>query len=257
MPAQRVAGVLGGVAFALDAMHGAGLFHLDLRPSGIIVAHGDTGEDGYLVDFAAPLLGPWAPPAEYGAPELANGGRVGAAADVYSVAALAFEMLTGVSPFESGGPIPALTVEEAGHGSRSGVQLAPEIRAVVVRSLATDPAARHKSAGELIRELLLARTDGPGWVRRVARKVRDSLFPVPPPASRPPPPPEDARAHTSAPATYAPHASRPQQQPPQRERGKPTVRVAPASDAAPPSERLPSEGEERGRPTVKVTPPSE
>lgn len=103
LPAGRVRSILGQLAAALDAAHGAGLLHLDVRPERVLL----TG--GGLVKLAglglAKLQGPR--PAErveprrapYLAPELILGDPPGPPTDLYALAALGFELLTGQPPY--------------------------------------------------------------------------------------------------------------------------------------------------------------
>lgn len=102
----RTFALLDGIAAGLDAMHGAGVGHLDLKPSNVILRDHDplTGHAGtpVLVDFglAGRALRPGCGTSSYGAPEiwglLPKGHKpTPMAADVYAFGCLAFEVLTG------------------------------------------------------------------------------------------------------------------------------------------------------------------
>jgi serine/threonine protein kinase len=108
----RAARIAAQIASALEVAHEKGLIHRDVKPSNMIV----TPEDHvYLTDFgltkregsaegltmAAHLLGT----IDYVAPEQIEGDEPGALGDVYGLACVLFEMLTGAAPFagEKGG----------------------------------------------------------------------------------------------------------------------------------------------------------
>src|ERR1700757_2451664 len=102
----RAARIIAQVASALDAAHAEGLVHRDVKPENVLLAANDFA---YLVDFGiahaggdasvtggGPLIGSCA----YMAPERFNGARVGPQTDVYSLACVLYECLTGRPPFE-------------------------------------------------------------------------------------------------------------------------------------------------------------
>lgn len=156
-PAQA-AGITAQVASALDAAHADGLVHRDVKPENALLT-----QDGfaYLVDFglarahgdpsvtaAGPLIGSCA----YMAPERFNGAWVGPQTDVYSLACVLYECLTGQAPFE-GMELPQLISAHL-HSPpprpsimRRGIDKAFDD--VIARGMAKDPAARFASAGEL------------------------------------------------------------------------------------------------------------
>ena len=108
----RAARIAAQIASALEVAHEKGLIHRDVKPSNAIL----TSEDHvYLTDFgltkradshsgftgAAQMLGT----IDYVAPEQIEGGESNPRGDVYGLACVLFEMLTGAAPFagESGG----------------------------------------------------------------------------------------------------------------------------------------------------------
>ncbi len=110
MSPQKAVRVIEQVAAALDAAHKSGLVHRDVKPSNMLM----VGEDFvYLIDFGLVheanagrltltniALGSPA----YMAPERFSGGKiVDARADVYSLACVLYECLTGRLPFSGGG----------------------------------------------------------------------------------------------------------------------------------------------------------
>src|SRR6201996_1425170 len=112
---QRAVNLLGQVAQALDAAHADNLVHRDIKPSNILVTSSDFV---YVVDFgiARPvggrqtsltITGTTIGTLDYMAPERFAGHAVDARADVYSLACVLHECLTGAPPFE-GEDLPAL-----------------------------------------------------------------------------------------------------------------------------------------------------
>ncbi len=174
------------VARALDQVHAQGIVHRDIKPENILV-----GADGAprIVDFglarfllregsltaSSELLGTPA----YMAPEQADGRarQAGPAADVYSLGATLFFVLTGRAPFLG---VNAIAVFEqlltacapTPSSLVSGVPRALE--AVVMRCLEKDAAARYPTAGALADALNLV--DRP--VRGGARGHRRALGPA-------------------------------------------------------------------------------
>ncbi len=158
-PAQA-ASITAQVASALDAAHADGLVHRDVKPENVLLTPDNFA---YLVDFGiayaggdpsltagGPLIGSCA----YMAPERFSGTWVGPQTDVYSLACVLYECLTGQPPFE-GTEIPHLisahlfTPPPRPSIMRRGIDKAFDD--VIARGMAKDPAARFSSAGELAR----------------------------------------------------------------------------------------------------------
>ncbi|MDP8967126.1 MAG: serine/threonine protein kinase, partial [Actinomycetota bacterium] len=107
LPAQRAAAIVAQVASALDAAHGAGLVHRDVKPANVLLAR--DGDHAYLSDFGlmraldpqVPLTdsGRWMGTVDFAAPEQLQGERVDARSDVYSLGCVLFAALTGAPPF--------------------------------------------------------------------------------------------------------------------------------------------------------------
>jgi len=87
------------------------------------------------------------------------GHHVGRAADRYSLASIAYEMLTGVIPFDGEGLMELLYAQvhrEPSPPSARNPSLGPQVDAVVMRGLAKDPAARWDSCTQFVDELAAA-----------------------------------------------------------------------------------------------------
>jgi serine/threonine protein kinase len=185
----RAASITAQVAAALDAAHAEGLVHRDVKPENVLLTHDDFA---YLVDFgiahaggdgsvtaSGSLIGSCA----YMAPERFNGGRVGPQADVYSLACVLYECLTGRPPFERDELPQLMSAHLFSPPPRPSIMRRGIGRAfdeVIARGMAKQPAARFSSAGELARAATAAAStaDAPAPVA-----VRPS--PSPPTSTRP------------------------------------------------------------------------
>jgi serine/threonine-protein kinase len=157
---QRAVYLISQVAEALDAAHADHLVHRDIKPSNILVTSSDFV---YVVDFGiarafggrqTPLtvtgvtVGTW----QYMAPERFTGHDIDGRADVYSLACVLHECLTGAPPFGDR-DLPALMYAQLYFGppeASSLVEGVPRaLDAVIARGMAKDPKDRFATAGAL------------------------------------------------------------------------------------------------------------
>ncbi|MFT3661599.1 MAG: serine/threonine-protein kinase [Gordonia sp. (in: high G+C Gram-positive bacteria)] len=153
-PAEAVA-LIEQMAAALDAAHQAGLVHRDVKPENVLI----TGADfAYLVDFGVAhadtdthltRTGTAVGSVAYMAPEQFEDGSVTAAADVYALAAVLFELLTARKPYP-GESISTITkgllFDPIPVASRINPAITPAMDAVLAWGLDKDPARRCPSA---------------------------------------------------------------------------------------------------------------
>ncbi|HKP63309.1 MAG TPA: serine/threonine-protein kinase [Polyangiales bacterium] len=153
---KRVLRILRQVAGALDHLHGQGIVHRDVKPANIMVDP-DANDAVKLLDFGiairegtsdtglgAGLLGTPA----YMAPEQVEGSGCGKSADLYALAALALELLTGKPPYDYPSlnlVLAAVLHERPGLPSSRGIQI-EGLDEVMERALAREPSARYGSA---------------------------------------------------------------------------------------------------------------
>jgi serine/threonine-protein kinase len=156
----RVARIIEQLAGALAAAHAVGIIHRDLKPENIIYdAKAGTAR---LLDFGIARdaqddpaerltrTGFFVGSLNYVAPEALSGALVGEAADIYSLATIAYYLLTGEHPHGGRSPRevfqqlltqPARPIRQTGTGAR----LSEAVEAAIMKSLSRDPAARHPS----------------------------------------------------------------------------------------------------------------
>ncbi|MGI5218955.1 WD40 repeat domain-containing serine/threonine protein kinase [Nocardia sp. CA-290969] len=174
----RAVGVVEQVTSALDAAHGAGLVHRDVKPANALLpARGP--EFVYLVDFGIARVvdadtrsrltttGDTIGSLEYMAPERFGAGPIDRRVDVYSLGCVLHECLTGAKPFpygEFGALIHAHLNQPAPRPSSTHPALVA-FDPVIARALAKDPADRYATCGELAAAARAALTTAPTLVR--------------------------------------------------------------------------------------------
>lgn len=204
----RAVAIVSQIASALDDAHAAGVLHRDVKPANILLTANDFA---YLVDFgianaaaeskltqAGNVLGTWA----YMAPErfIGDTAAVSGSVDVYALACVLFEMLTGSPPFR-GDPASVagahLTQPPPRPSAAGGIPAG--LDEVIARGMAKQPAHRYPTAGALAAAARAAL----GW----------GTSPAPPPiggptapwrSAPPTPAPRPATAWGSAPPTAVP-----------------------------------------------------
>jgi hypothetical protein len=167
MPPWRVAAIVWQAASALDAMHAAGMAHRDVKPTNILVEVSPGRRDWvYLSDFAlwrgevltdGPARArPSANTLACISPELIEGKPADGRADQYSLAASAFEFLTGWPPFRLDDPaalLQAHLTEPPPRLTSRRPDLPPAADDVLARALAKAPEHRYDSCREFAAEL--------------------------------------------------------------------------------------------------------
>jgi eukaryotic-like serine/threonine-protein kinase len=155
--------VLDGAEFA----HERGIVHRDLKPANVLI---DRSGRTRVTDFGIARAGESEitqtgsvmGTAQYLSPEQAQGMEVTAAADIYSIGVMLFEMLTGRVPFEGDNTV-AIAMKQVSEQpvapSTINPAVSPSLDAVVLRALAKDPANRFASAAEMRAALDAAEAD--------------------------------------------------------------------------------------------------
>jgi serine/threonine-protein kinase len=162
LPPARAVEVLRGVAEALDHAHGEGIVHRDVKPANVLLGRDGrtkladlgiaTAVEGTRITMSGTVLGT----AAYMAPEQLEGHKPGPAADVYSLAVLAWESLSGRRAYDGRTPIEIAT-RKAAEPPPSLASAWPDAPRAVVellrRSMGADLAARPVTATGLVDEL--------------------------------------------------------------------------------------------------------
>jgi serine/threonine protein kinase len=164
-PPAEAARLVEDLAGAVHAAHQRGIVHRDLKPGNVLLT-----EDGMpkITDFglakrldretARTQSGAILGIPSYMAPEQAEGKRaeVGPAADVYTLGAILYELLTGQPPFQAETPLETVLrviADEPVPPRRLCVGVPRDLQAVCMKCLAKDPRQRYASAALLAADL--------------------------------------------------------------------------------------------------------
>ncbi|MFJ8431686.1 serine/threonine-protein kinase [Kitasatospora sp. NPDC094019] len=165
---------------AVQVLHEAGVVHRDVKPSNLLldadvepaaVLVADLGSAKQLADASGLTVTTGTP--AYMAPEQAfqTGGFDGRA-DVYALAVVAYELLTGQKPFGPGGRATALMTDRQSVSTLpvlpAGAELPPNVAVVLRAAMSVEPADRPPTARAFADALLapapqLRPRDRPGW----------------------------------------------------------------------------------------------
>lgn len=186
LPWPRAVSLLLSVARALGAAHAASVVHRDLKPSNVLVDRSglvvlsDFGlaraihEDVLASVAGAAMVGTLV----YMAPEQVIGEPVDARADVYALGLLAYELLTGVPPFEEKTPM-ATAISRLHRPPPDPRSLAPtipdELALLVLRCLARHRAARPADGNVVAHALASLAGDEHGAQEELVRSAEAAL----------------------------------------------------------------------------------
>jgi eukaryotic-like serine/threonine-protein kinase len=161
LPRDEVATIVSQIAAGVQAAHDANIVHRDLKPENVmydpktrrvkLLDFGIATDTQASTDERLTRAGFFVGTLMYIAPEALSGEIVTAAADQYSLATIAYFLLTRCLPYTAKAPremftqlltMPPIPLKDAGEG---GFDFAPELDAVIMRALSRSPAARYPS----------------------------------------------------------------------------------------------------------------
>src|SRR5882672_3278933 len=159
LPRDEVATIVSQIAAGVQAAHDANIVHRDLKPENLMYDPSTRRvkllDFGIATDTQSPSderltrAGFFVGTLMYIAPEALSGEIVTAAADQYSLATIAYFLLTRCLPYTAKAPremftqlltMPPIPLKDAGEG---GFEFAPELDDVIMRALSRSPTARY------------------------------------------------------------------------------------------------------------------
>ncbi len=164
------------IGAALVEAHGQGIIHRDLKPANIM--YDPVEQQAHLLDFGIARdaeigaedrltkAGFFVGTLQYVAPETLSGELVGEQADVYSLAVIAYQLLTEVTPFPGKNPrelFQQLLTEEPTplNSAVKGLRFSSRLEEVVMKGLQRDLAKRWKTVSEFTVAFCEAALDEP------------------------------------------------------------------------------------------------
>jgi serine/threonine-protein kinase len=172
IPPERMFSILGQTAVALDYAHQKGIVHRDIKPANIMIAKDGTAK---ITDFGIAkitaseqltMTGSIVGTPHYMSPEQVQGQPVDGRSDQFSLAVIAFEMLTGEKPYAGEHlttVVYKIVAEEPATPHRLNPTLSGAIESVLRKSLSKKPEARYVTCQEFAGALEKACAASKGW----------------------------------------------------------------------------------------------
>src|SRR5215469_15746080 len=162
-PPDEAARLMLQICRALEAAHGEGVIHRDLKPHNIML---DAGGRAYVMDFgiarSAHLPGMTQTGAligtpEYMSPEQARGEKLTERSDLFSLGVIFYELLTGTSPYPAGDAPLATLWKRLQEKAKPPMEVDPGVpkalNDIVMKALEMEPENRWASAREMAEQL--------------------------------------------------------------------------------------------------------
>ncbi|MCI0748665.1 MAG: serine/threonine-protein kinase [Verrucomicrobia subdivision 3 bacterium] len=171
----KVAALMAAVARAVHYAHQHGVLHRDLKPSNILI---DADGQPHLTDFGLAKVadqqqivtatGAIIGTPAYMSPEQALGQKAGSAADIYSLGAILYQLLTGKVPFEAETPLEILRLlcdHDPPRPRTINRWINPELETICLKCMEKNPQHRYASAEAVAEDL-------ERWLRQEPIKAR-------------------------------------------------------------------------------------
>jgi serine/threonine-protein kinase len=246
MPVERAIPILVQVCGALQEAHLMGIVHRDLKPENIFLStNGGLRDYPKVLDFGLAKVterelrpgsimltqeGMIFGTPEFMSPEQAQGKTLDARSDIYSLATILYELLTGKLPFDARTPMEFIqlhvTKQPISLDNRvPGKSFPPGLAGALARALAKQPDQRYASAAEFAEALKPFASTSKGYTALMPASALAALkeaMPPPPVAGAPAPPP--SRPHPSLSAKTIKMSPSELAAPPPRSAAAPVVR---------------------------------
>src|SRR5437763_5974712 len=169
---ERMFSILGQTAVALDYAHSKGIVHRDIKPANIMVTADGTSK---ITDFGIAkitasehltMTGSIVGTPHYMSPEQVQGQAVDGRSDQFSLAVIAYEMLTGEKPYTGEHlttVVYKIVAEEPPAPRRLNPTLSSAIEGVLRKGLAKRPDGRYRNCQEFAEALEKACAASKGW----------------------------------------------------------------------------------------------
>ena len=178
-PIPRVLRIMEQACRALDYAHHSHIVHRDIKPANILMGELDTVK---ITDFGTAKIlerggtqsGQIVGTPSYMAPEQVKGRPVDGRADVFALAVILYELLTGERPFP-GKNVTTVIYKIVHEEPLAPIQLDssihPGLNAVILRGLSKDPGDRYTSCGDFLNALRTYRESPATTAQTVIRRV--------------------------------------------------------------------------------------